>query len=122
MNRTLSDFYLNNFADEFAAALELKLDGCTEVGDQSWEEYTLSLLHEYKANAGTQCEHYKPMWRSLHEAMSKRDASTQPHLLCASLINTFADRLKNAFPVHEIDRNTLIDYLMEEACRAIDCE
>lgn len=111
-----------DFANELAEVLELKLLGTETVGDQSWNDYAYQILENYHKTVNKSITSYQPLWRSLHETYSSIDKTNPIYFVFSRLISTFCDRLESDFPVHEIDRTVLLEYLRDESQKALNCE
>lgn len=107
---------------DLAEVIEMKLMGAQTIGDQSWDDYANDLLHRYHRSKFGKSFDSRPLWRSLYEAYCRLDKSYSPNVVFMQIIKALRVRLSTDFPVEEISRNVLMDYLDKEMEKAMSFE
>lgn len=110
-----------DLSGDLAEALEMKLMGIDTINGKPWNEYTASLLNKYHRSINETQIDYKPLWRTLYEEYCRLDKSYSPNVVFMQMIRVLHKRIKTDFPVEDISRKMLIDYLEKEVEKAMEC-
>lgn len=112
------DDYSNNLAE----IIELKLMGIDSFKGRPWSEYAADVLERYHMSRSSQLLDCKPLWRSLYEKYCSMDKSYSPNIVFMQMIKSFKQKLEIDFPMNEINRSILLDYLEREIEKAMECD
>lgn len=111
-----------DFSGDLAEIIEMKLLGIDTINGKEWDDYAADMLQKYHQSIDVTQHDYKPLWRTLYEEYCRLDKSYSPNVVFMQLIRVMHKRLSADFPLEEISRKMLIDYLDKEAERAMSCE
>lgn len=112
---------LAKFAGDLAEVVEFKLLGINGVNGIEWDDYASDILARYHQFAYSKTIDYKPLWRTMHETYCRLPKASAPNIVFSQLINTITKRIDCDFPIQEISKKVLIDYLKQEQEKANDC-
>jgi hypothetical protein len=112
----------NDFAEDLAEAIEMKLLGMDKIGPHSWDEYALALLEQYHKATKSDIKPYVPLWRVLYQAYKTVEPGASPYISFSRVISAFCERIESDFPMQEIDRSILVSFLRRESELALQCE
>lgn len=112
----------HDFAAELSELIEFKLIGIDIINDQPWHVRATEILEKYHTAASKSMASDKPLWRTLYEKYCGMDKSYSPNIVFMNLIRSFKHRIEADFPLQEINRSILIDYLEREEEKAMECD
>lgn len=118
----MSNSSIEELSNDLAEIIELKLMGIEVVHGRAWHEYATDVLEKYHISKSSESIDSKPLWRSLYEKYCSMDKSYSPNIIFMQMIKSFKQRLEIDFPLQEINRSILLDYLEREAEKAMECD